>query len=198
MSPLVELHIVTTSCTASDGNFVNMIHCIAFLVNDESVLVCITTAPNGWNPTHDDVIKWKHFPRYWPFVRGIHRWPVNSPHKRPVTRSFDAFFDLRLNKRLSKQSWGWWFETPSCPLWRHSNVDKQTTTIYAGAHSTCSTQELGKRFELCHALSRFVWPVYWNEKVVNMVWYSQMRASNYLGSQRYVAARTTRVVTMIT
>ena len=30
---------------------------------------------------HDDVIKWKHFPRYWPFVRGIHRWPVNSPHK---------------------------------------------------------------------------------------------------------------------
>ena len=30
---------------------------------------------------HDDVIKWKHFQRYWPFVRGIHRWPVNSPHK---------------------------------------------------------------------------------------------------------------------
>ena len=30
---------------------------------------------------HDDVIKRKHFPRYWPFVRGIHRSPVNSPHK---------------------------------------------------------------------------------------------------------------------
>ena len=30
---------------------------------------------------HDDVIKWKHFPRHWPFVRGIHRWRVNSPHK---------------------------------------------------------------------------------------------------------------------
>ena len=30
---------------------------------------------------HDDVIKWRHFPRYWPFARGIHRWPVNSPHK---------------------------------------------------------------------------------------------------------------------
>ena len=30
---------------------------------------------------HDDVIKWNHFPRYWPFVRGIHRSPVNSPHK---------------------------------------------------------------------------------------------------------------------
>ena len=31
--------------------------------------------------SHDDVIKWKHFPRYWPFVREIHRPPVNSPHK---------------------------------------------------------------------------------------------------------------------
>ena len=33
------------------------------------------------NADHDDVIKWKHFPRYWPFVRGIHRSSVNSPHK---------------------------------------------------------------------------------------------------------------------
>ena len=69
---------------------------------------------------HDDVIKWKPFPRYWPFVRRIHRSPVNSPHKE--TRSFDVCFDLRLNKRLSKQSWGWWFETLSRPLWRHCNV----------------------------------------------------------------------------
>ena len=41
------------------------------------------------------------------------------PAQRPVTRSFDVFFDLRLNKRLSKQWWGWWFETPPRPLWRH-------------------------------------------------------------------------------
>ena len=45
-----------------------------------------------------------------------HRW---IPAQRPVTRSFDVFFDLRLIKRLSKQSRGWWFETPSRPLWRH-------------------------------------------------------------------------------
>ena len=44
------------------------------------------------------------------------------PTQRTVTRSFDVFFDLRLNKRLSKQSWGRWFETPSHPLWRHYNV----------------------------------------------------------------------------
>ena len=70
---------------------------------------------------HDDVMKWKHFPRYWPFVRGIHRTPVNSPQKRPVTWSFDVFFDLRPNKRLSKQWWGWWFETSLRPLWRRCN-----------------------------------------------------------------------------
>ena len=38
--------------------------------------------------------------------------------QRPVTRSFDIFFDLRLNKHLGKQSWGWWFETPLRSLWR--------------------------------------------------------------------------------
>ena len=39
--------------------------------------------------------------------------PGEFPAQGPVTRSFDVFFDLRLNKRLSKQSWGWWFETLS-------------------------------------------------------------------------------------
>ena len=45
--------------------------------------------------------------------------------QRPVTRSFDIFFDLRLNIRLSKQSWGWWFETLSRTFWRHRNVSIQ-------------------------------------------------------------------------
>ena len=40
-----------------------------------------THSPANWGPAHDDVIKWKHFSRYWPFVRRIHRSPVNSPHK---------------------------------------------------------------------------------------------------------------------
>ena len=43
--------------------------------------------------------------------------------QRPVTRAFDVFFDLCLNKRLSKQSWGWWCDTLSRPLWRHCNAD---------------------------------------------------------------------------
>ena len=49
--------------------------------------------------------------------------------QRPVTRSFDVFFDLRLNKRLSKQSWGCWFETPSRSSWRHRNVTSASITL---------------------------------------------------------------------
>ena len=48
--------------------------------------------------------------------------PGEFPTQRPVTQSFDVYFDLRPNKRLSKQSLGWWFETLSPPLWRHRNV----------------------------------------------------------------------------
>ena len=47
--------------------------------------------------------------------------PGEFPTQKPVTRSFDVFFDLRLNKRLSKQPGGWWFETLSWSLWCHCN-----------------------------------------------------------------------------
>ena len=76
---------------------------------------------NALMAVHDDVIKWKHFPRYWPFVRGNSPVTGEFPKQRPVSRSFDVFFDLRLNKRLRKQSWGWWFETLSRPLRCHCN-----------------------------------------------------------------------------
>ena len=48
--------------------------------------------------------------------------PGEFPSQRPVTRSFDVSLICALNKRSSKQSWGWWFETPSRSLWRHCNV----------------------------------------------------------------------------
>ena len=59
--------------------------------------------------------------------------PGEFPLQRPVTRSFDVFFDLRPNKRLSKQSWGWWFETLSCSLWRHRN--KMPNIILSELHT---------------------------------------------------------------
>ena len=55
--------------------------------------------------------------------------PGEFPRQRPVTRSFDVVFDLRLNKRLSKQPWDWWFETPSWSLWRQCNVPRQPEIV---------------------------------------------------------------------
>ena len=56
--------------------------------------------------------------------------PGEFPTQRPVTRSFYVFFDLRLNKRLSKQPWGWWFETPSWSLWLQCNDVRNTPSSF--------------------------------------------------------------------
>ena len=73
------------------------------------------------NNHHDDVIKWNIFRVTGPLC-GEFTGPGEFPAQRPVTRSFNVFFDLCLNKRLSKQWWGWGFGTQSCSLWRQSNV----------------------------------------------------------------------------
>ena len=73
---------------------------------------------------HDDVIQWKHFPHYWPFVRGIHRSPVNSSHKGKWRGALMFSLTCALNKRFSKQSWDWWFDKPSRPLWCHCNTER--------------------------------------------------------------------------
>ena len=94
--------------------------------------VLITTLCTIYHTSHDDVIKWKHFPRYWPFVRGM-------------TRSFGVFFDLRRNKRLNKQSWGWWFETLLCPLWRQCNDWEVFYDVFARVGPILyATQNYGK------------------------------------------------------
>ena len=71
--------------------------------------------------SHGDVIVWKLFRAL--LALCARNSPVTGefPPQRPVTRSFHVFFDLRLNERLGKQSWGWWFETSSRSLWRHCN-----------------------------------------------------------------------------
>ena len=73
----------------------------------------------------DDAAWWRHQMEIFSALLALcaENSPVAGefPTQRPVTRSFEVFFDLRLNNRLRKQSWGWWFETLSCPLWRHCN-----------------------------------------------------------------------------
>ena len=63
---------------------------------------------------HDDVIKWKHFPRYWPFVLGIHRSPLTKASKAEL-------WCFLLSAPETNETPGW-FETPSRSLWRHCNV----------------------------------------------------------------------------
>ena len=79
-----------------------------------------TTSVTKWASTW-----WRHqmetFSALLAICAGNSPVPGDFPAQRPVTRSFDVFFDLRLNKRLSKQSWGWWSETISRPLWRYRN-----------------------------------------------------------------------------
>ena len=85
--------------------------------------------------------------------------PGEFPAQKPVTRSFAVFFDLRLNKRLSKLSCGWWFETQSRLLWRHRYdvwfADQRTfykRPISPGRKSILhakSTSVLAKRVFLC-------------------------------------------------
>ena len=87
----------------NNANMCYRIYSICWLILRKwKIYICFSAPisnPNHKCTIHDDVIKWKHFPHCWPFVRGIHR--SEFPAQRPVTRSFDVFFDLCLNKRLS-------------------------------------------------------------------------------------------------
>ena len=85
--------------------------------------------------------------------------PSEFPTQRPVTRSFDVFFDLHPNKRLSKQQRGWWFETLSWSLWRHRNVQYKI-----------SIQIVGCRLFLCQYLNQKLTYFHLDRKEQNSIW----------------------------
>ena len=101
-------------CFWSDTNLIITYTDHSFFVADKagifSLGVVMMTSSNG------------HIFRVTGPLCGEFTGPGEFPTQRPLTRSFDVFFDLCLNKRLSKQTWGWWFETPPWSLWRHCNV----------------------------------------------------------------------------
>ena len=76
---------------------------------------------------------WRHQMETFPAILTLcaENSPVTGefPSQRTVTRSFNVFFDLRLNKVLSKQSSGWLFQTPSRSLWRHCNYPPELSPI---------------------------------------------------------------------
>ena len=91
---------------------------------------------------HDDVIKWKHVPRHWLLCGEFTGDCGEFTGDRPVTRSFDVFFDLRLNKRLCKQSRRRWFETPSYSLWSHCNVVPNSDPVIWAAVGSFGVQRV--------------------------------------------------------
>ena len=69
-----------------------------------------------------------------------HRWiPLT---KASIAELWYIFFYLHLNKQLSKQSWGWWFETPSRPLWGHCNVNSWPAPYFTGSRGLPSEQQI--------------------------------------------------------
>ena len=96
----------------------------------------LLTIPKVWiskYPLHKPVAWWRHQMETFFALLALcaGNLPVTGefPSQRSMARSFDVFFHLRLNKGLSKQSWGRWFETPSCPFWRQCN-ETQYMTLY--------------------------------------------------------------------
>ena len=89
---------------------------------------------------HDDVIKWKHFARYWPFVWGIHWSPVNSPYKSQWRGNL-MFFELRPIQQLNKHWRRRWFETSSRSLWRHCNYTWNILREVINKNKVRKTQE---------------------------------------------------------
>ena len=97
--------------------------------------------------------------------------PGEFPAQRPVTRSFDVFFDLHLYKRLSKQPWGWWFETPSWSLWRHCN-ECSYPEIYGWTHEYMhNCWDMIPRYHTEYRRGYFG-PTYWREWINALAWSS--------------------------
>ena len=110
-------------------------------IREWHVTICVSNAlmNTGIKLQWNTFLLWKPITHAWwhpqmeKFSASLAICAGNSPvtgkfsAQRPVTRNFDVFFDLRLNKRLSKQSWGWWFETPLHSLWRHRNENLITS-----------------------------------------------------------------------
>ena len=95
-----------------------------------------------WTKGSISVTWWRHqmetFSALLAICAGNSPVPGEFPTQRPVTRSCDVYFDLRPNKRLSKQWWGRWFETQSWSLWRH-RTDNLVVCICALYHSLCTS-----------------------------------------------------------
>ena len=92
---------------------------------------------------------------------------VGFPSRRPMTRSFDIFFDLRLNKRLNKLSKCRWFETPSRSLWRHYNPlgSNSQSVRYPSRYAIPAPHKLAGHCPRCFCHRDNTQPILWQPLV---------------------------------
>ena len=129
---------------------------------------------------------WRHqmetFSALLAFCEGNSPVTGEFPSQRPGTQRFDVSFVLRLNKRLCKQSWGWWFETPSRSLWRHCN-EKHVPMVMVkivifsaswmtGAHGNMTIRVSNILFKLnyfCHVIFALSSLIFCKERLVCVI-----------------------------
>ena len=105
------------------------------------------------------------------------------PAQRSVMWNFDVYFDLHLNKQLSKQSWGWWFEMPSHPLWRHHNVTtlwNKSLSLLKSFYFSASVLKWIDKMCSCHHINRA------DSMFVPSQWETSLQSSaifHYLGAK---------------
>ena len=133
-------NIITVMCWASPvctvGALKQKYHFDEIYVDGSTWILNMMTSSNG-----------NIFTLYWPFVRGI-------PHTKASDAELWCFLWFHLNKRLCKQSWGWWLEMPSWSLWRHRNV--KTTSGLASHWVTKSSSTWQSKLQ--HSVS--VWIIF--------------------------------------
>ena len=117
------------------------ISCVRYIISDiqhtrladtlckfEMKIVILAILKAYRTKSHDDVIKWKYFPRYWPFARGIHRPPVISPHKGQWREALMFLWSVSkwtAEKAIVRLV----IMTQSCPLWRHCNAEEESLIV---------------------------------------------------------------------
>ena len=120
------------------STFSNPWNCVVLNIFIKTYKLHVDFTPYSDAETPRYIIWWRHqmetFSALLTICAGNSPVPGEFPTQRPLPRSFDVFFDQHPNKRLSKQWWGWWFEMPSCPLWRHRNENAMSQSDWTRSH----------------------------------------------------------------
>ena len=101
---MVILHIIRYALL--NGTRSSCFYCTLSIPHLQNLINRITGSASWWVLSHDDVINWKHFQRYWPICEGDPPVTGELHSQKPMTRSIDVFFDRRLNKQLSYRDAG--------------------------------------------------------------------------------------------